>query len=174
MNPIEYLLDWRLDSFLKKYNVRLEDFSTSKDISVRKLLFKNIAKQLLPKKSYSDSERKKYINYGYWLIKNVIWKNITTYTLRPFDNSEECEICITRIYSNQQEIFVSINWNSFDRNSILNRSYCNTFSKDNLDKLWYLIINHFMLIDTIIIEHALSDLTNIVKELIYNMILIKN
>ena len=174
MNPIEYLLDWRLDSFLKKYNVRLEDFSTSKDISVRKLLFKNIAKQLLPKKSYSDSERKKYINYGYWLIKNVIWKNITSYTLTPIDNSDECELCITRIYSNHQETFIPTNWKYMDREMILNRTKRNIYSDDNLNKLLNLIINYFMLIDIIITEFALADLCNIVKQLIYHTVLLKN
>lgn len=174
MNPIQHLLDWRLDIFLKEYNIKLELFNKSIDISKRKQIFKNIAKQLTPCNFYSDTERKNYINYGFWIIKNVIWKNITSYTLTPIDNSDECELCITRIYSNHQETFIPTNWKYMDREMILNRTKRNIYSDDNLNKLLNLIINHFMLIDIIITEFALADLCNIVKQLIYHTVLLKN
>ena len=169
MNSIKYLLDWRLDNFLKEYNIDLDDFDQSKDLDLRLQAFKNIAKQLVPRTSCNDIERKKYINYGLWLIKSAIWKNITSYTFTVDTNSDKCNLYITRIYSNHRETFVPNNSTFMDRNMLLNK--CNFFSNDNLNKLWYLIISYFMLIDAIII---LSDLSNVVKELIYNIMLIKN
>ena len=172
MNPIKYLLDWRLDNFLKEYDIELEDFNKSKHILTRKQSFKHITNQLLPCTSYTSGERIIFFNYAVCLIKKIIWKNIINYILKAnfiFCNSE---LWVTYIYTNHQQIYVPIRWEYMDRDMILNKY--NIESAYNLDKLWVLIISRFMLIDIIIIEHAIFDISNIIKELIYNIILIKN
>ena len=179
MNPINHLLEWRLDIFLKKYNIDLNDFCASEDYRTRAHALRNIAKQLVPPNSCNNIERKKYINYGFWLIKGVIWKNIINYTLIVDTNSYKCKLCITRIYNNQQVTIDAINRKWINRDILLNKMYAgcfsddaeNKFSDDNLNKLWFLIISYFMLTDAII---TISDISNIIKELIYNIMLIKN
>ena len=179
MNPINHLLEWRLDIFLKKYNIDLNDFCESEKYLARTYALRNIAKQLVPCNSCNNSERKKYINYGFWLIKGVIWKNIINYTLIVDTNSYECKLCITRIYNNQRVTINAINRKWMNRDILLNKLYTGSFSDDtvdklsydNLNKLWFLIISYLMLTDAII---TISDISNIIKELIYNIMLIKN
>ena len=171
MNPILRLLNWRIDCLFKKLNINP---------------MPNTA--LLSNKLFSCG----YIDhniydpkYCFWIIKNIIWHNITKYKIKQTKNIHSQIFQIHMLYNNyrnETEITydphrylyqVNLNYQSLISNGISTRTL-DLKSSENINNLLKLISNYFILSDIIIIKYAVPDLCSIIKQLLYHIMLLKN
>ena len=164
MSMIEKLIELRIDNFIREFDIILTDFDIHSQINMRKKSWE-VLKQKLIKQKYATNE---YHLLGCsFVIKNIIWKNIMS-----------CEIIneMQHIYmfhsgvSYRQLVFRHgipvLNY------KILLGGFYNHEFKNNCDILQTKIINYLLLLDIIVTENMIYDLAHILKEYIFDVILI--
>ena len=166
INPLEKLLRWRFYNIIEKLDINMDNFDYSALYQVRKNALK-ILNQKLISCGYVTLEESKL--YGcYYIIKNIIWKNIISYELT------------------QTKCYVHMLWNKnktkHDRcgkygyivtNLIFNIDTYNSYeSSKNLKILYATIIQYLLLLNKIISRYLLNDLTTILNMYIFDVILI--
>ena len=171
MNLIRILVEYRLDNFIKEYDIEIDDFYyPSRD-------FINNKKWVILKQKMI-SHNHKYINnvndelFCYVTIKNIIWKNIINHEIRQ--TSVYKVIFNSFLYNYYHYESMTMFGISINRNLLLNKSskIIDTKLEDNLNKLQTLVINHIMFIDFIVKKFLISDLLNITKMYMFEALII--
>ena len=163
MNPIEKILEYRLNKIKIDFNIR-ED--------MRFLNWVLLEKQFILRNYITELESNMYStkSYCYWIIKRLIWKGIIDYKLVN-NLAVDYAICTNMLYHEyfKTEKCCGI-YNRLVKSYLLNKNWDD--SEHNLRNLWNLIINYFMLIDTIVGKYMVSDLDILVKQYMYGIILL--
>ena len=151
MNPIEILVEWRFVRLLEKLNI---DLSKSGNI-----IWINQGKQLVAHNYITDE--KKVSLYGYWVMKKIIWKGIINYDF-IFDINELHVNMLYNKYHEKRTFFTK--FPTIVPKYFLNKSYPESI--ENMNNMWNMIINYFMLI-SIISENLILDVRNEIKKWLY-------
>ena len=165
-NPLEKLLKWRLDNIIEQFDIEMDNFNWGVSYKVRKNAWK-ILNQKLVLSGYitlQDSE----LHGCYYVIKNIIWKNIINYELR--DNT-----CYMHMLWNKYKKTYAIHTKKqiLLRATILNIDTDNKIeSKKNLKRLHSTMIHYLLLLNEIILHNLIHDLTNILNMYIFDVILV--
>ena len=166
-NPLEKLLKWRLNNIIEQFNIDIYNFSLGSPYQKRKNEW-NILNQKLVSHGYITLEESNI--YGcYYVIKNIVWKNIINYEL----TQNKCHMHMLWIKYNAIYPILSTKGYLY-HNIILNIDTNNsTESKQNLDKLYSTIIDYMLLLNRIIRHNLIIDLANILNMYIFDIILIR-
>ena len=178
MNPIHKIIQWRLDIFIKEFNIKLEGFVILEE-EISKINMR-IRQQLLSSNYITAAEIKRHkLDYEYYrmVIKNIIWKNIINYEyISENKNFDHCTLVTHFLYCNhirKQKIGRTC-YPKLLLTDILNESlfYDHYLTKTNLDHMLNLIINYFILISIISTNYIEFDISNLIKQYIYNIIIL--
>ena len=103
----------------------------------------------------------------YYVIKNIIWKNIINYNI--IDN----KFHVYMLWTKKLQINYTTNIVPFlNRHIILNKNISYTDkSNDNLDMLYSIIINYLLLLEPIILNYLIVDLSYVLKKYMFDVIL---
>ena len=164
MALIEKLLEWRLDCLIREFDIDIENFYYATPTSEQNWLL--LGEKIIPRDYITTGK-----NIGHiclLLIHNIIWKNIIKYELK--ENTGKTEWHMHMLYNNVRtrdtliDSGLTMNRNYLLGYHICRNCYCTNCRKcTNKKKIENLIINYLMLIDPIIIEYLLADLSNIIK-----------
>ena len=161
MALIKKLVEWRLESLIREFDINMKNFSMS--APMREQNWSLLGEKIIPR-DYITSEK----NIGricILIIHNIIWKNIVTYKFEGNEwHSHMLHINYTSNYT-----FVTYNV-SMTRDYLL-KNYIASRSYENNEKLENIIINYLMLINPIITEFLIVDLSNIIKMYMFDAIL---
>ena len=150
MNPIQKLVEWRLNNLISEFNITLNDFVNR---GWNDEIWINIRKKLIYHDDITDSYN---YRFRYCAIKNIIWKNIIIYEFVPHDS-----ININMLYNNYKNRFKLEPYFGSLRCLILNEN--GDQSLDNINKMLNMIINYLLFIDQCIMKYMIFDLSSILK-----------
>ena len=164
MSLIEKLVKIRFDNFILEFDISISDL-TIYNINIRKNNW-DIVKQKLIKRGYVTKEVDAFDCY--LVIKNIIWKNITSYEIidnqwhiymyhNAFTYINQIYHCLTPVLS--YKIALGIHSSYYLK------------QKNNCDILQTKIINYIMVLDTLVTQHMISDLVNMIKMYIFDVML---
>ena len=155
MNPIKLLLEWRINNFIRDFDINMEKFSF---MSSRKERKENwiILKQKLFSRGYIMNDTYPTINC-YMIIKNIIWKNIIKY-----ENVKDNHYANALWNKTQHSLLCNTGSFLSITRAILLDSHI-TKSGDNINILQEIIIKFLILVDNIITQYLIPDLSHITK-----------
>ena len=154
MNPIQILVKWRFHCLLKKLGIDWPNLP--------KNIWPELGKKLVIHNYISDEESVAY--YGYWIIKNIIWKGIINYDF-IFGIKE---VHVNMLYINyHEECSISTRFLELQPAHPSNKNFKKSIK--NMHSMWNTIINYFMLI-SIISEDLILDVRNEIKNWLYHVI----
>ena len=164
MSLIEKLVKIRFVNFILKFDITITDFQ-SYDINMRKNNW-DILKQKLIKCGYVAEEVDAFDCY--LVIKNIIWKNIMTHEIiddqwhiymyhNGFSDINPINQCLSP-YLSYETVFGA--YSSYIREQ-----------KNNCDILQTKIINYMMVLDTVVMQHVISDLVDMIKIYMFDVML---
>ena len=166
INPLEKILERRFDTLFQKLDFDVNNIilNTSIADSNKQWIILN---QKLVLHGYVTSEES-MINGCYYVIKNIIWKDIINYIIQ--DNIVHIHMIWTKNIQNYEK---TIMFPYFNRGLILNKStkYSGK-SMDNLNMLYSIIINYLLLLNPIVLNHLISDLSNVLKKYMFDVMLV--
>ena len=165
MSLIEKLVAKRLDNFIKEYDIDINCFGIN-ILNNRKVSWQQLKQKFIKDNLVADCCD---ACDCYLIIKNNIWKNIITYNI--INN----EWHIYRHHNNTHDTSPVFRqycpYLSYD--TLLNKiSNTSVQSNDNCTKLETKIINYIMLLNIIVRQYMISDLVDICKIYIFDVILI--
>ena len=165
-NPIEKILEWRLDQLFHKLDFDIKNIALTITVDERNKQWK-ILNQKLVLNGYISLE--KSTSYGcYYVIKNIVWKNIINCVI--INDMFHVHMLWNKSWQNCGKLVM---FPYFNRNLIFNKGTpYDHDSKNNLDTLYSIIINYLLLINPIILNHLISDLSNILKKYMFDVMLI--
>ena len=151
-NPIKLLVKYRLDNFIKKFDIKIEFFNFRITVSERKVSWLELKQKLILHKYVTTDS-----NFRSCLvaIKNIIWKNIISYELSG------CVYCYHMIHSGYKNIERLPDVPCLHIGTSLNKNFIK--SNNNLDILQQKIINNLLLLHQIIVKYLIVDLLHITK-----------
>ena len=166
VNTINLLVVWRFENFIKKFDIKIKNFSRQVSLRDRKVAWLQLKQKLILHKYVTvDSD----ILCCYMAIKNIIWKNIinykATYGVYYTHMIHSGYKCDTPLYGTPC-LYVEALLNASNINSN------NINSNNNLDILQQKIINYLLLLDEIIVKYLILDLLHISKMYIFDAWLI--
>ena len=161
MNPIELLLEWRTDKVLRDFDISVKKFGS---MTLHKEREENwiILKKKLISRGYIINNDYTAINC-YIIIKNIIWKNIIKYKIM----TNQCYGYM--LYNNHQYALICNGHPNISRWILLNTYIIE--SRNNIHILQDIIIKFLILLDNIITQHLIPDLSHITKFYMVNSIL---
>ena len=152
-NPINLLVTYRLNNFIKKFDIEIDKFSYDTLLNNRKAYWLQLKQKLILHKYVTTNSN---FRSCFVVILNIIWKNIINYEV------SQCFYCYHMIHSG----YMHGKWFSdlpcLYVNTLLNENI-KVPLKQNLDILQQTIINYLLLLDQIVTEHMLSDLLHITR-----------
>ena len=182
MALIEKLVEMRIDTFLKEFDIDISDFSVTNII--RKINWETLKRKFIKynlvtlslegqagvKAEFSAPADNHNAYDCYLVINNIIWKNIMTWLI--LDNKlyihmyhNSCQIVRLICYSYypylSYDMLLKKNWCDYDIGVL----------KGNCSKLQTKIINYIMLLDILVTEYMISDLVYMFKMYIYDVML---
>lgn len=164
MNPIEKFIEYRLDKLCIEFDLKL-----GSNFYVQRTKWEKKKREFIELK-YSMN----YDMFDYIFFRNILWKNIITYELLVRNNKSNSCIA-TALYTQEKFSFDFYFYGSTHRQDLLNKHTCyRSIIKDNFNEMHKLIIKYYIFIDHIMIHNTITDISNIVKEYYYDLMLIKN
>ena len=165
-NPLEKLLEWRLENIIERFDINLENFHYRTLFQVRKNQWDILNQKLLSCGYITEEDN--IFNSCYYVIKNIVWKNIINYVLienkchvHMLWNGYTIEYGRCEKYSYMVRDLI-LNINTRDRIK----------TKKNLNILYSTIIHYLLLLNEIVSHNLIVDLTNILNMYIFDVILV--
>ena len=156
-NPIKLLVKYRLDNFIKKFNIKIEFFNFRTTISERKASWLELKQKLILHKYVTTDSN---FIFCFVAIQNVLWKNIIQYKAIQISSYRHM------IHSGDNDLTPLSDTPSFHIGTLLNKNFID--SNNNLDILEQKIINNLLLLHQIIVKYLILDLLHITKMYIFN------
>ena len=168
MSLIEKLVEIRLRIFMKEFDININSFGFYSLDSTRKILWEKLKQKFI---KYNLVTNNHNAFDCYLVINNIIWKNIMAHQI--IDN--KIYIYMYHNFQNVSEIY----HNKYEYNPVLlydillyKKFYEYPEQKNNCIILQTKIINYFMLLDALVTKYMISDLKNMFKRYIYDVILV--
>lgn len=170
MHPIIKIIKWRFYNFIREFGVDIKTFNFKaydnyqQDYNHR-LKNWNILKQKLIIRGYATEKHN--ARSCYFIIKNIIWKNIINYKINTY---HYLHIPYNSYYF---ENFACEN-PFFNKRTIVNKypDIGSIIINDNLKKIQSVLNNYLLLVEQIIIKYLITDLYDIAKIYMFDAIFI--
>ena len=163
MALIMKLVEWRLESLIKEFDINMDNFSIGTQMREHKWL--QLGEKIIPR-DYVTTEK----NIGricILIIHNIIWKNIIKYDL--IVNQWHSHM----LYIDYKTCYALTTRNLYMTHTfLLKRMILPNMVRKNNQKIQNIIINYLMLIDPIITEFLIVDLSKIIKMYMLDAIII--
>ena len=164
MSLIEKLVALRIAKIMREFDIIMTDYGIYSPLEMRKIKWLAIKRKIFRQKYVNDCDMLIYY-LDIKNIKNIIWKNIMSYDII---NKHYHIYMYHTAFSHIKPVFRSAD------DDILNgghNSY-NREKKNNCEILQTKIINYMMLIDILVRDNMICDLSPIFKAHIFDVILI--
>ena len=161
LHPIEILVQWRYDKFISEFNINIRKFNSN---NKRKENWIKLKEQLISRGNVIDTDS---FIHCYMFIYNIIWKNIINYSvsdIEPCGYNWHCHM----LYTTPKKIRKHYYHEPLLQYDILER---NNYAKNNLNIIQNTITTYFKLINTIVGDHLVSDLSKIINICMFDLIL---
>ena len=166
MTMIEKLVELRIDTFIKEFDININYFDFNAIGDIKKVSWEQLKQKFIKCNLVSNNSD---VFDCYCVIKNIIWKNIITYNI--IDNKLYMYMNHYNFRAVRESNYLTIGCLSY--NILLNKhDYFYPESKYNCTKLETKIINYMMLLDTLVTQYMISDLVYMFKMYIFDVILI--
>ena len=160
--PIGILVRWRYAKFMSEFNINTFKFNHN---DKRKENWIRLKKQLISQNYVTDTDS---FIHCFMVINNIIWKNIINHSVSSV-GVYNYNWHLHMLYIDIEQIKIH-----YFPEPYINKYMLLTNSQiiDNLCKMQNIIINYFLLINSIVTSHMISDLSEIIKMHMYNIMLL--
>lgn len=166
MSLIQRLVEWRLDKFLIEFDINIEDFNFMLKDKVRLQSWKKLQQRMV---NYNTGK----CSYTcYFVILNIIWKNIIKFDYYDLDNEHRFHIHM--LYTNYRDRVLNKKKSiaSLNRKFLLCKKIYALESNENSDIIQKRIINYIFLIDQFSTEKLILDLVKKIKMCMLDIMLL--